>query len=357
MFKFPNFIEKIKKIKLPFFPYFKLYIDLGTSTTKIAIKDKGIILRQPTYLAFNTKREEIVLIGQEAKDVLGKVPEFIKIIKPANYGVISDFDSTVALIKNFLQQSVELYTRKKILKPVVEALASTPTIATEIETKALIEVLDKAEITQTYLLEKALATAVGCGLNISSSSPNLIVEIGAGITEVSIIGSANIIRQKTIKIAGNYFDKKIADYLYLKHNIILGENSCENLKINLLNFKNKEKIQIVRGKSMETGLPKSIRIKSSEIKEALISSFNQIVDVIKEVIESCPPEILDEILKKGLILTGGIANAEGIENFFAKELSIDIFKAPNPQDSTINGLIELDKKEDKLKKNLLIFNL
>lgn len=350
-----NFIEKLKEIKVPFLSYFKIYVDLGTTTTKIAIKNKGIILRQPTYLAYNTKKEMINFIGQDAKDIVGKTPEFIKIIRPIVAGVISDFDSQVALLKNFLQQSVNLYTRHNLIKPIVEALTTVPTIATEIEQKAVKEIFDKTNISQAYLVEKAIATASGCGLDVFSSHPNLIIEIGGGITEVSVIGSGNIIRQKALKIAGDYFNKMIAHYLYLKHSIILGESSCEELKINLLNFNNEEKIQTVRGKSLETGLPKSIKIKSSEIKEALISSFNQILDATREIVESCPPEILDEILKKGIILTGGSTQIAGIENFFAKELKLDVFVAPHPQDSTINGLIELDRKDKKLLKNLLIF--
>jgi len=349
-----NFIEKIKKIKTLFFPYFKIFVDLGTSLTKIAIENKGIILRQPTYLAYDTKKEQTIFIGDEAKNIVGKTPEFIRIIRPIVAGVISDFDSEVSLLKNFLQNSVELYTRYRFLKPIIEAVTTVPTIATEIEQKAVKEALNKTEISQTYIIEKALATASGCGLNIFSSSPNLIIEIGGGLTEISIIGSGNIIKQKTLKLAGDHFNKVIANYLYLKHAIILGENTCEELKVNLLSLKHSEKIETVRGKSLETGLPKSIRIKSAEIRESILPFFNQIVDLTKELIEGSPPEILDEILQKGIIITGGSAKIEGIDDFFAKELNLEVYIAPNPQDSTINGLIELSKKDKKLFKNLLI---
>jgi len=350
-----NFIEKIKKIKLPFFPYFKIYLDLGTSVTKIAVKDKGIILHQPSYLAYDTRKEIITFIGQEAKNIVGKTPDFIKIIRPIVAGVISDFDSEVALLKNFFEQSVELYTKNQVIKPIIEALTTVPTIATEIEQKAVKEVIIKTNVSQVYLLEKIISSAAGSGIDVFSSNPNLIIEIGGGITEIAIIGSGNIIRQKTLKIAGEYFNKVIANYLYLKHGIILGESTCEELKIRLLNFNKKEKVETVRGKSLETALPKSLHVKSSEIKEALLPSFNQIVDAIKEIIESCPAEILDEILKKGVILTGGVVQVEGIDQFFAKELDLDVFIGPNPQNSTINGLIELDKKDKNLLKNLLIF--
>jgi len=350
-----NFIEKLKKIKIPLFPYFKIYIDLGSTFTKIAIREKGIILREPTYLAYDNKKNIIVFIGQEAKEIVGKTPDFIKIINPVISGVISDFDSTVALLNNFIQNSVGLYTRSSLIKPIIEALTAVPTIATEIEQKALKEAILKTDISQAYLIEKILATAVGCGIDIFSSNPSLIIEIGGGLTEIAVVGSGNVIRQKTLKIAGNYFKKVISHYLYLKHGIILGEKTCEELKNNFLDFEKTDKTQIIRGKSLETGLPKSLRVKSSEIKEAVIPHFNQIIDATKEVIETCPPEVIDEIFKKGIILTGGIAQLKGLDKFFTKELKIDVFTSPNPQEATINGLIELDKKEKKLIKNLLIF--
>jgi len=328
---------------------------LGTSVTKIAIKEKGIILREPTYLAYDTKKDIITFIGKEAKDIVGKTPDFIKIIRPIVFGVISDFDNEVLLLKNFLQQSVELYTKNKLIKPIIEALTVVPTIATEIEQKAVKEVILKTDVSQVYLIEKILATASGCGIDIFSSHPNLIIEIGGGLTEIAVVGSGNIIRQKTLKMGGEYFNKVISNYLYLKHGIILGENTCEELKINLLKFDKTEKIETVRGKSLETGLPKSLRIKSSEIKEALLPYFNQIIDATKEVIEGCPAEIIDEILKKGIILTGGIAQVKELDQFFAKELDLDVFTSSSFQDATINGLIELDKKDKKLLKNLLIF--
>jgi len=350
-----NFIEKLKKIKIPFVPYFKIYIDLGSSVTKIAIKEKGIILREPTYLAYDTKKDLITFIGKEAKEIVGKTPDFIKTINPVVSGVISDFDAEVALLNNFIQHSVGLYTKNNLIKPIIEALTAVPTVATEIEQKAVKEAILKTDVSQVYLVEKILATAYGCGIDIFSPHPSLIIEIGGGLTEIAVVGSGNIIRQKTLKIAGNYFKKVIGHYLYLKHNIILGENTCEELKNNLLEFDKTDKTQTIRGKSLETGLPKSLRVKGSEIKEALLPHFNQIIDCTKEVIESCPPEVIDEIFKKGIILTGGLAQLKGLDKFFAKELQIDVFISPNPQEATINGLIELDKKDKKILKNLLIF--
>lgn len=336
-----NFIQKLKKIQLPFITNIQLYFDLGTSTTRIAIKDKGIILRQPTYLGYNTKIKEYIFFGNEAKSIVGKTPDYIKIIRPIIAAVISDFDAQVALIKKFLEESAYIYFRNQLIKPPISVVTIIPSIATEIEQKAVEEAFLKAGISQVFLIEKPLATAAGCNLNIFSHQPHLIVDLGGGLIELSIISGGGIVASKTLKNAGDHMNKLIYNYLYLKYGVILGEATCESLKLELLNFANLEKTVTIRGKSLETGLPKSVRVKTSDIKEALLNNFNQITDGIKELIETSPPEILDELLKRGIMLTGGLANIKGLDKFFANELKINVFCAENFQDATINGLIRL----------------
>lgn len=344
-----NFIQILRKIKLPF-SYIELYFDLGTSQTKIGIKDKGVILREPTYLGFNSRIREFIFFGKEAKSIVGKTPNFIKITRPVVNGVISDFDAEVALIKKFLEQSVYLYFSNKLIKPPIRAISVVPTIATEIEQKAVEEALLKAGASEVYLIEKSLATISGCNVDIFSHQPNLIVDLGGGLIELSIISSGGIVSQKTLKTAGDHMNKLIYNYIYLKYGVILGEATCESLKIDLLNFINDEKTTTIRGKSLETGLPKSVRITTSDIKEALLSNFNQISDGIKELIENSPPEILDELLKRGIILTGGLAQIEGIDRFFSNEIKIDVYRVEDVQNATINGLMKLSKNFDNLSK-------
>lgn len=344
-----NFIQILKKIKLPF-SYIELYFDLGTSQTKIGIKDKGVILRESTYLGFNSRIREFIFFGKEAKSIVGKTPDFIKITRPVVNGVISDFDAEVALIRKFLEQSVYLYFSNKLIKPPIRAISVVPTVATEIEQKAVEEALVKAGASEVYLIEKSLATASGCNVDIFSHQPNLIVDLGGGLIELSIISSGGIVSQKTLKTAGDHMNKLIYNYIYLKYGVILGEATCETLKIDLLNFINDEKTTTIRGKSLETGLPKSVRITTSDIKEALLSNFNQISDGIKELIENSPPEILDELLKRGIILTGGLAQIEGIDRFFSNEIKIDVYRIEDVQNATINGLMKLSKNFDNLSK-------
>jgi len=348
-----NLTEIFKKIKLPFFVNFEIYFDLGTSITKMAIKDKGVILREPTFLGYNSRVKDYSFTGTEAKTILGKTPEFIKVVRPIVNGVISDFDAEVFLLQKFLERSVYLYTRNKTIKPMMIGIATVPSIATEIEQKAVKEALLKIGMSQVFLVEKPLATAAGAGLNIFSHEPTLIVDLGGGLIELTVVGSGGILSQKTFKNAGDQMNKIIFNYVYLKYGIILGEATCENLKIEVLNFKNTEKIMVTRGKSLENGLPKSVKIKSSDINEALLSNFNLIVDGIKELIETSAPEVVDEVMKKGVILTGGLSRIPGIDNFFENELKIKVYCSDKHEYTTINGLVKLTANEETFSKILI----
>ncbi len=348
-----NFTSWLSKIKLPFFSNFEIYFDFGTSTTKIAIKDKGVLLREPAYLGYNSRTNDYLFFGTEAKSIIGKTPDFIKIIRPVVGGVISDFDAQVALVKKFLDRSVNLYFSNQMIKPALTGIAIIPPIATEIEQKAVEESLYKAGVSRVFLIEKPLATASGCNLNIFSHQPNLIADLGGGLIELSIVGSGGIISQKTLKNAGDNMNKLIYNYIYLKYGVILGEATCEELKINLLNFDSVEKNAIIRGKSLETGLPKSVRIKTSDIKEALLTNFNQIIDAIKELIESSPPEIVDEVITHGIILTGGLSLIKGLDKFFEQEIKIKVLGQENYQYATINGLAKLARHKDELTKLII----
>lgn len=346
-----NFIQNLSKIKLPFLSTFDVCLDFGTTMTRIAQKEKGVVLREPTYLGLNHNTREYIFFGAEAKTILGKTPDFLKIVRPVVAGVISDFDAQVALIKKFVEKSIDPYLQNyPIIKPRLRAIAAVPSIATEIEQKAVEEVLTKTGFSKVYLVEKPMADTAGCGFNLFSHHPHLIVDMGGGVVEISIVSGGGIVAQKTLKNAGDHMNSLIANYAYLKHGIILGDATCENLKLTLLNFANKQETMLVRGKSLENGLPKSVKMNSQDIKEALLNNFNQILDTIKELIEISPPEIVDTIFERGIILCGGLAKITGIERYFSTELKLESFVMDNPQDVTIQGLIRIAKKEDELQK-------
>jgi rod shape-determining protein MreB len=346
-----NFIEKIQNIHIPFVSPLHVYFDLGTAKTRIAVKEKGVVFKEASYLGYNERTKEYLFFGNEAKTIHGKTPDFIQIIRPIVNGILSDFDAEVAYINHSLGKAVSPYIPQQLfLKSSIRAITCVPTIATEIEQRAIEESLLKADSSSVILLEKAIATAAGCGFNVFSHHPHFIIDLGAGIIELSIISGGGIVAQKTLQHAGEHMDKLIANYIYLKHGLILGDKTCEDLKIELLNFTNEEKSTTVRGKSLETGLPKSVKIKSSDVKESLISTFNQIVDTAKELVEISPPEVADEVFKNGIALTGNLASVKGIDSFFSKELKIESYVAQHYADATIYGLMKLDKNQENIYK-------
>jgi len=347
-------LSKIKKLSSFFYNSLEVAIDLGTSNTRIAIEGKGIILREPTLVGFDNKNADYLFFGNQAKEIRGKTPGYINLIKPIENGIIADFDANVALVEHFLKKSVYPFiTAKSLLRPQLIGYSTVPSSATEVEQKALRESLLKAGFTEVFLVEKPLATALGAGHSIFSHKPMFIIDLGGGLIEMAIITLGGVVVQKINKLAGDYLDKLIYNYLHLKYGLIIGEASAESLKINLFNFAEENKILLIRGKSLENRLPKSIRVKSNDIKEALIGHFNQIVDMIKEVLETTPPELIDEIVKNGVVLVGGLANLKGIGDFFNQELRIPVLIPEHPQDATINGLLKLMKNKEKLKRILI----
>ena len=344
-----NIISILTKFSSLFLSQNTVCFDLGTTNTRVAIKGKGIVLDEPSFIAYSKRQKDYIFFGQEAKEIAGKVPIYLKVFQPLKSGVIFDFNSETALLKKFLYRSLSPYsTGRKFLKPQIRAITNVPYIATEIEQKAVSESLNKIGISQVNLIEKSVANAIGCGINILSHKPTLIVDMGGGLIETAIISGGGIINQKTLKTAGQHMDKIIYNYVYLKHGLILGKYTCEKVKLDLLNFAGQEKTATFRGKSLETGLPKSVRIKSSEIKEALIPFFNQIIDSVKEILEISQPEIINDLLKKEVILTGGLANIPGLDNFFKHELKMNIKTAEKPQLATTEGLLKLSENEKLL---------
>lgn len=351
-----HFIGNLRRIHLPFFGSLHTYFDLGTSQTRIAVADKGVVFREATYLGYNNRTKDYIFFGNEAKTILGKTPEFIQIVRPIVGGILSDFDAEVAYLDYCIDKSIKPYISENwFIKPTVAALTAAPSIATEIEQRAVEESLTKAGCRSVVIIERSIATAAGCGFNVFSHHPHYIIDMGAGIIELSIVSGGGIVAQRTLKNAGDYMNKQISTYVYMKHGIVLGDNTCEELKKELLSFDGKEQTTTVRGKSLETGLPKSVKIKTGDIREALASVFSQIMDTTKELIELSPPEVADEVFQNGIALTGNIASIPGIDGYFTKELQIETYVGKHYADATIYGLMALDKDPENIFK--LVGNL
>jgi rod shape-determining protein MreB len=343
------FIQNIVKSISPF-TQLRVAFDLGTHTTKIGLKGKGVVLREPTCAALRTQpSREYLFFGSEAKQILGKTPEFLHIIKPMVNGIVSDFDTEVALLRYYIDKSVSLYTRSMLIKPPIHAITAVPTIATEIEQKAVEEALLKSGCSAVTMIKKPLATAAGAGFNVFFHKPHLVVDIGAGLTEISVISGGGIVSYKSLKQAGDSMDKVIANYIHLKHGIVLGEATCEKLKIACLNFGDTEVTELVRGKSLENGLPKSVKIRSSELREALTPTYTLIIDTIKELIEISPPEIVNDIFQEGILLTGKAALIPGFSSFISQELKMEVIVPEHASEATIYGLLKISDSPEHLK--------
>lgn len=319
--------------------------------TRLAIKGKGIIIQEPTILGYNQQTKEYLFFGRKAKEIIGKTPSFIKIIKPIHQAVISDFDSTLVFLDNLFKEQLYPYVKKNFFFKSFSVIYSGITSkATEVEKKALEELLVKLGFRQVLIIDKAVALASFIKDDILVHTPVLIVDLGGGLIEITVVSGGGVMIHRVLKTGGEFFLQKISHYLYLKYGVIIGENTSEQLLINLLNFVKEEKIQVVRGKSLETGLPKSVRVKSSDIKEALTPLFNTVIDTIKELIEYSPPEAVDEIYKNGIFLAGGLANIQGIDNFFSESLKITVVVLDKPETALIRGLSKLSNQPSIVKK-------
>ncbi len=337
--------------KMPSFSsHTKIGIDIGTSTTRIAIEGKGIVLREPTFVGHNIKTGQALFLGEEAKQIYGKAPEFIKVIKPFENSIISDFDATVALVQEFLKKSVYPYYHSSFIKKGLAAYAPVPTSSTEVEQKALKEALIKAGFQEAILVDKPVVTAIGAGYDVFTNKPVFIVDLGAGSVEIAIIIMGGIVNSKVMKIGGDHMDKLIHNYLHLKYGLIIGEQTAEQLKNELYSLDDKKGFKAIRGKSLENGLPKSVRVSSADIREALSVPMNKIIDGIKELIESSPPEIIDGLIRSGAILSGSLAQVPGIDSFIMNEIKMPIALAKDPEDATIKGIYKLFNSPEKMKR-------
>lgn len=352
--KLSKIITEIASLSARFLGSMRIAIDIGTSTTRIAIHEKGIVLREPTYIGLNVKTNEFIFFGNEAREIYGKAPNFIKVVRPFENSIIADFDANVLLTKYFLEQSVyPFFLNKSFLKSKLIGLTAVPTSSTEVEQKAIQESLVKAGLSEVTLIEKPLSCAMGANLPVFSHTPIFIIDMGGGLIEMAVIIMGGIVAYKTSKNAGRHMDKSLINYINLKYGVLIGGQTAENLKISLSTFKDEQTTLTVRGKSLENGLPKSIRVKTNDVKEALAGNFNHIVDMAKELIETVPPEIIDGIIKNGVTLVGGLALVPGIDTLFNADLKIQTIVPKNPQDATINGLLKLINDKENLRKILI----
>jgi len=335
-----------------FFTY-DLGIDMGTANTRIFVVGKGVAVREPTVIARNKKTKEVVAVGQEAKRMLGRTPGQLEAIRPLAEGVISDFDGAAGLLSHYFKELHQSYgLRIKIPKPKVAI--SVPADLTDVERKAVADAAFSAGARSVYLIEEPLATAIGADLPIFEAVGALLVDIGSGITKLSVISLGGIVVNKSLAVAGDKMDEAIVNFLRLKYSLLIGLPTAENLKTQIgsaKQFRDKEERQaVVRGRDLSTGLPRSLRVNSGEIREALFPLLNQILAAISDIVEETPPELLGDITQKGILLSGGVAQLPFLDELVAEETKIPCFVLKDPMLSTVRGCGKVLTDEKLLQK-------
>ena len=301
-------------------------IDLGTATILIYIRGKGIVLREPTVVAIDKNTNKILAVGEEARSMIGRTPGNIVAIRPLKDGVISDYDITERLLKYFIAK-ISTNGFHRFFKPRI--MVCVPSGVTEVEKRAVIEASQQAGARKTYLIEEPIAAAIGAGLDISKACGSMVVDIGGGTTDIAVISLGGTVISTSVKIAGDKFDDAIVRYLRKKYNIMIGERTAEEIKIAIGTVypRPKELSIDVRGRNLISGLPKTIRVTSSEIMLALEEPVSSIAEAVHSVLERTPPELASDIAERGIILTGGGSLIYGIDKLLQEKTGINVMVA------------------------------
>lgn len=309
-------------------------IDLGTANTLVYVKGKGIIVREPSVVAIQSDSREVLAVGSEAKDMIGRTPGNIIAIRPMKDGVIADFDVTQNMLRHFIKKA---YSKPSIFKPRV--IVCVPSGVTEVEKRAVEEAAEQAGAKEAFLIEEPMAAAIGSELPVAEPRGSMIVDIGGGTTEVAIISLGGIVTSRSIRIGGDELDESIVQYVKRQYNLLIGERTAEGVKIKIGSaFQRKEEVSMdVKGRDLVTGLPKTVKVSSEEIREAIAEPVNSIMEAIKFTLEKTPPELASDIMDKGLVLTGGGALLEGLDRRVMDETGMPVHISENPLDCVVMG--------------------
>jgi rod shape-determining protein MreB len=303
-------------------------IDLGTASILVYVKGKGVVLKEPSVVAYDRDTEQIMAIGEEARLMLGRTPGNIVAVRPLRQGVISDYKTTEKMLKYFIQKAVgkSFFGRRPRISVCV------PSGVTDVEKRAVEDATYQAGARDVYIIEEPVAAAIGAGIDISRPCGNMIVDIGGGTSDIAVISLDGVVVSSSIKVAGDDFDDAIVRFMRKRHNLLIGERSAEEIKINIGTcYKRPENISMdIRGRNLVTGLPKTVTVSSDETEEALREVTSQIVDAVHSVLERTPPELAADIADRGIVLTGGGALLHGLEDLIEENTGITTMTAEEP---------------------------
>lgn len=309
-------------------------IDLGTASVLVYIKGKGVVLKEPSVVAFDRDTNKIKAIGEEARLMLGRTPGNIVAVRPLRQGVISDYTVTEKMLKYFIQKAVG---KQRFRKPRISVCV--PSGVTEVEKKAVEDATYAAGARDVTIIEEPIAAAIGAGIDISRPCGNMIVDIGGGTTDIAVISLGGTVVSTSVKIAGDDFDDAIVRYMRKKHNLLIGERTAEDIKIKIGSaYRRPESVSMeVRGRNLVTGLPKTIVVTSEETEEALKETTSQIVEAVHSVLEKTPPELAADIADRGIVLTGGGCLLYGLEELIEEKTGITTMTAEDPMTAVAIG--------------------
>jgi len=327
-------------------------IDLGTCTTLIYVNGRGIVLNEPTVVAIETKTKKCLAVGEEAKKMLGKTPEEIKAIRPMKDGVIADFEMVELLLRTFIDkvQQRKLFTRPRVI-------VCVPSGITEVEKRAVRDSVEAAGAREVYLVSEPIAAAIGINLPIHLPTGNMIIDIGGGTTEIAVIALSGIVTNISIRVAGDEMDEAIVQYIKKTYNLIIGEQTAEEIKIAIGNaFPTEEEKTIeVRGRDLVHGIPKTIKLTSHEVREAIQEPLAMIVDAVRQTLEKTPPELAADIVHSGIYMAGGGSLLRGIDTLIREETNLPVTVAEEPNKAVVLGAGKI--LEDTTKFEKVIFTL
>ncbi len=309
-------------------------IDLGTANTLVYVKEQGIVLREPSVVAVQSGTNKVLAVGDDAKRMLGRTPANIVAVRPMKDGVIADFEVTEAMLRHFISK---VHNGRVRVKPRV--VIAVPSGITEVEKRAVRESAIHAGAREVYLIEEPMAAAIGVGLPVQDPAGNMIIDIGGGTTEVAMISLSGIVFSKSLRVAGDELDEAIVQYMKRAYNLMIGERTAEEIKIKIgsAHPTEEETTMEVKGRDLVAGLPKTIRITSQEVREALLEPISAIVDSVRTTLERCPPELSADLVDRGLVLAGGGALLRGLDKLLSRETGLPVHVAEDPLGAVAEG--------------------
>ena len=308
-------------------------IDLGTATVLVYVKGRGIVLEEPSVVAIDKVTDRVICVGREAQQMLGRTPQNIDVVRPLRDGVISRYDVTLQMLRHFLAKSCG----NMLIRP--RMMICIPSSITEVEERAVVDAANQAGARKTYLIEEPMAAAIGADIDVSMPNGNLIVDIGGGTAEIAVISLGGIVASRSVRMAGDMFDQAIIAFIKRKYNLLIGERTAEQIKIEIGSayVLDPELTMEIKGRNLVDGLPKNVVVHSEDVREALLECLVKITSAIKETLERTPPELSADIIDHGITLTGGGALLRGLDKLIESETGIDVHVAEDPLDCVAKG--------------------